>query len=116
MESNNKDTFSSSATDLGRTSITKRFIKTPENFRPVKILPHVPWAFMGQDEKIIEDLPCKGSDTCLKRHAQWSDFAQFDGVVTLFDKRRAATCQGLRDTQKSPKVGNKINFRAVFCC
>ena len=35
---------------------------------------------------ILENLPCKGCETCLKKHESWSDFAQFDDVIPLFDK------------------------------
>ena len=35
---------------------------------------------------IIEDLPCEGCETCLKKHEMWSDFSQFDDTVPLFSK------------------------------
>jgi len=35
----------------------------------------------------LEEPSCKGCDTCLRKHKQWSDFSQFDDAVPLFAKR-----------------------------
>ncbi|XP_053392283.1 uncharacterized protein LOC128554969 [Mercenaria mercenaria] len=52
-----KDAFSSSSTDLGRTSIVRHTIEVQENVRPLKIPPRrVPKAFEGQEEKNIQQL------------------------------------------------------------
>ena len=41
----------------------------------------------------LGELPCKGCDTCSRKHKQWSDFSQFDDAVPLFAKCNAETAQ-----------------------
>ncbi|KAH3707782.1 hypothetical protein DPMN_067197 [Dreissena polymorpha] len=41
----------------------------------------------------LTELPCKGCDTCSRKHKQWSYFSQFDDAVPLFAKRNAETAQ-----------------------